>query len=381
MPTSKPTSKRRLTLLAAAATTVAVAAPALAATSVPVTVVGVGGTRQFAVEDVSGAPLTAINLGTGGAQPFRTHVTDSSFVPAALGGNYDVTATLSNLYLKTGSGSTASDYDFNVKVPSSDVAIGFGSNPLGVSGLSLADLPRISVSGTLASCLNLDSTLKSILGLDPLGAVIGTNTALSTLCTTLGVVGSPVAATVDGQLQTLTTTLTDLTAFPTALSGATGGTFTNPSYAAGVGALDTAGAAAATAPATSVPLMKGTTAATLAPALVTNLLNRLNALALPLTTATGSGALTQTSTVVAALQASTTPVLSQLGAVLSGLTAANQSAALNDIFSTVAPLAPVLADLQGVTGSSFAFPVLRATPKTPVPGTYGGTLTVTFVQS
>lgn len=374
-------TKRSLALLVAAATTVAVAAPALADTSVPVTVVGVGGTRQFAVEDVTGAPLTALNLGTGGAQPFRTHVTDSSFVPAALGGNYDVSASLSNLYLKTGSGSSASDYNFNVKVPSSDVAIGFGSNPLAISGLSLADLPKLSISGSLASCLNLDNTLKGILGLSPAGAVLNGNTALSTLCTTLGVLGSPVAATVDGQLQTLTPSLTDLTAFPTALSGATGGTFTNPSYAAGVGALDTAGAAAATSQATSVPLMKGTTAATLAPSLVSDLLGKLTALSSPLTTATGSGALAQTSAVVAALQASTTPVVSQLGAVLVGLSAAQQSSALNDIFTTLTPLAPVLADLQGVTGSSFAFPVLRATPKTPVPGTYAGTLTVTFVQS
>jgi hypothetical protein len=380
-------AKRSLALLVAATTVVAVAAPAFADATVPVTVVGLGGTRQFAVEDVTGAALTAINLGTGGSQPFRTHVTDSSFLPTASGGNYDVTATLSNLYLKTGAGTASTDYNYNVKVPASDVRIGFGSNPLAVSGLSLVDLPKLSLSGAMGTCLSLNATLKSILGLDVLGAVIGSNSALSTLCGTLGLTGSPLAATVDGALQTVTSTLTDLTKLPTALSGATGGTFTKPSYATGVGAFDTAGAAAAAAAgpagtATSVPLMKGVTGAALSPSLVTDLLTQLTSqLTGPLTSATGVGAQTQIASVLSQLTASATPVLSQLGAVLGGLTATNQSTVINSLFTTATPVAPLLADVQGITGSSYAFPVLTATPTTPVPGTYGGTMTVTFVQS
>jgi hypothetical protein len=376
-------AKRSLALLVAATTIVAVAAPALADTSVPVTVVGLGGTRQFAVEDITGSPLSAINLGTGGAQPFRTHVTDSSFLPTATGGNYDVTATLSNLYLKTGAGSTAADYNYNVKVPSSAARIGFGSNPLGVNGLSILDLPKLSLSGTLGSCASLSGPLKSILGLSVLGVVLGSNSALTNLCTTLGAAGAPVTATVDAGLQTVTSTLTDLTKLPTALSGATGGTFTQPSYANGVGAFDTAGAAAAgaTVP-SSVSLMKGVTGSVLDTTFATDLLSQLTGLLTgPLTSATGVNAQTQLASVVSQLQASATPLFSQLGAVLNALSAADQSTLINTIFTTIAPVAPVLADLHGITGSSYAFPVLNATPTTPVAGTYGGTMTVTFVQS
>jgi hypothetical protein len=377
-------AKRSLALLVAA-TSVAVAAPALAATSVPVTVIGLGGTRQFAVEDITGSPLSAINLGTGGAQPFRTHVTDAAFLPTATLGNYDVTATLSNLYLKTGAGSAATDYNFNVKVPSSAAKIGFGSNPLGVNGLSIVDLPKLSLSGTLSSCANLSGPLKTLLGLSSLGVVLGSNTALTNLCSTLGTTGAPVTATVDAALQTVTSTLTDLTKLPTALSGATGGTFTKPSYANGVGAFDTAGAAAAgaTVP-SSVSLMKGVTGSVLDPAFATDLLTTLTGLLTgPLTSATGVDPQTQTqlASVVSQLQSSSTPLFSQLGAVLNTLSAADQSTLINTIVTTVAPLAPVLADLHGISGSSYAFPVLNATPATPVAGTYGGTMTVTFVQS
>lgn len=374
-------AKPVIALLIAGATAVAVAAPALADVSVPVTVVGLGGTRQFAVEDVTGAPLTAINLGTGGSQPFRTHVTDNAFLPSATGGNYDVTATLSNLYLKTGSGSTAADYNFNVKVPSSAARIGFGSNPLAVDGLSVTDLPQLSLAGTLTSCAAGTGPLQSVLGLSALA--VPTNTAVANLCSTIGASSAPVTATVDAALQTVTSTLTDVTKLPTALSGATGGTFTNPSYATGVGALDTAGAAAAagTVP-SSLSLMKGTTASSLDPAFATDLLTRITTLLTgPLTSATGVGIQTQLASVISELQASSTPVLSQLGAVLSTLSAADQSTLINSIFTTVTPVLPVLADVQGVTGSSYAFPVLSATPTTPTAGTYGGTMTVTFVQS
>ena len=371
----------KLAALVAAAAVVAVAAPALAAVSVPVTVVGLGGTRQFAVEDVTGAPLTAINLGTGGSQPFRTHVTDTAFLPSASGGNYDVTATLSNLYLKTGAGSTAADYNFNVKVPSSAAQIGFGSNPLAVTGLSITDLPQLSLAGTLTACTAATGPLQSVLGLSALATL--TNSALANLCSTIGSSSAPVTATVDAALQTITSTLTDVTKLPTALSGATGGTFTNPSYATGVGALDTAGAtAAAGTAATSLSLMKGTTASSLDPAFATDLLTQITALLTgPLTSTTGVGTQTQLASVISELQASSTPVLAQLGALLNTLSAADQSTLINSIFTTVTPVLPVLADVQGVTGSSYAFPILSATPTTPTAGTYGGTMTVTFVQS
>lgn len=368
--------KRRLSLLAAASMAVAVAGPALAATSVPVTIIGVGGTRMFSVEDLSGAPLAGLNLGTGGAQPFRTHVVDSSFVPAATGGNYSVSATLNNLYLQTGTG-----HDFTTKVPSSAVSINFGSNPLSETGLSIADLPKLALSGALANCTNLSGTLKAALGLDSAGNVIGSNLALTTLCATLTTAAplattAPVGATVPAAVQTLTPLLSSVADLPTALSGAIGGTFTNPSYD-GIGAGDTN----VTNPpaATSVPLMTGTTAASLSANLVTALTKALSTAGA--LTATSGPALADTGTVIAQLSGSGNTVTSQLGAVLAQISNANQVSAINEIFQTITKVAPVLADIQGVTGNAYAFPVLKATPRTPTPGTYSGTMTVTFVQS
>ena len=384
---------RALALLVAATTVVSVAAPALADTaSVPVTVVGLGGTRMFAVEDVAGNTLTALNLGTGGSLPFRTRVSDAGLLPTALGGSYDVSAKLSNLYLKTGSGSAQTDYNYNIKVPSSDVRIGFGGAPLSVTGLSLVDAPKVTLTGILDSCATLLGTpIGNLLGLTSgIGGLLQlpANTAVVSLCTTLGGTAKPLTVQVDAGLQTLTSTLTDLTKLPTALSGTTGGTFTKPSFLDGVGAFDTAGAAAAAADVpTSVPLMTGTTAtsalnATFAADLLTNLTAKITAAlgAGSLTSATGANALTALASIISQLQASATPLLSQLGAVLGLLSTADQSALLNAVFTTVTPLTPLIGELQGITGSSYAFPVMTATPHTPVPGTYGGTMTVTFFQ-
>lgn len=371
-------AKRRLTLLAAASMAAVVAAPALAdvTSTVPVTVVGVGGNRMFYVEDLSGNALQGINLGTGGAQPFRTRVADTSFVPLASGGNYDVSATLSNLYLQNGQ-----TYDYTKKVPSSAASINFGSNPLSMQGLSVTDLPKFAISGTLGQCLNLSSTLKSLLGLDALGNVVGTNVALSTLCTTLLTAAlttpAPVGATVPAAVQALTPALTNLADLPTALSGAVGGTFTNPSYD-GIGAGDQVGLANNPPAATAVPLMTGTTAGSLSTALVNQITSLLSTPS-PLAGTTGTP-LADPSTIIAQLSSSASTVTSELGAVLNTISSANQVAAINEIFTTVAKVAPAIGDVQGVTGNSFAFPVLKALPSTPVPGTYSGTMTVTFVQ-
>ena len=104
---------RRVSALTALGVGVAVAAPAFAVTpvctsttvtqciaGVPVTLPSLGGVRQFAVETVSGTELTGLDLGTGGQQPFRTRVTDTAFANLTQG--YSVSATMSNLYLKTG---------------------------------------------------------------------------------------------------------------------------------------------------------------------------------------------------------------------------------------------------------------------------------------
>jgi hypothetical protein len=212
---------------AGAVTATCTGSPATCVAGVPVSVVGLGGTRQFSVEDVKGDELSSLDLGTGGAQPFRTHVTDTGFT--ATGQSYSVSATMTNLYLKTGA-----THNYAVKVPSSDVSINFGSNPLAGKGISVVDLPSLTVAGTLASCANMSAGLKSALGLSALGIPLDlSDLNLTTLCTLLGATGAPVSATVDGVLQTVTPVVSSLTDLPTPLSGALGGTFTNPSFAAG----------------------------------------------------------------------------------------------------------------------------------------------------
>jgi hypothetical protein len=359
-------------LLAAAAPALAVTAtcsgtPATCVAGVPVSVVGLGGTRQFSVQDIQGNDLTALNLGTGGLQPFKTHVADTGFT--GLAQSFSVSATMTNLYLQQGAG-----YDYAVRVPSSDLSIGFGSNPLTGSGISLA-------SGTMASCLNLNSTLQAALGLSALGTVLDpSNLALTTLCTLLGVTGGPIATTVDGVAQTVSPTLTSLTDLPVPLSGATGGTFSNPSFDSGtVGFNDPAKTATA---ATAVPLMSGgpvNLSGGLQSALTTALNNALSGL--PLVNATDTGAKTTVAALVAALSGSANALTASLGTVLSGLSLTNQLTVLTGVLTSTSLVPPVLGDLVSIDGLYDGFPVLHATPTTPVPGTYDGTMTVTFVQS
>jgi hypothetical protein len=373
---------RRLTrpgvALAAATTALALAGPALAA-SVDVTITGLGGTRQFSVEDLSGATLTALDLGTGQPKPFRTHVQDASFLPlSAASDDYTVTATLSNLYLKTG----PSAYNYSVKIPSSALAIDFGSTPLAGSGITLQDLPKLSLTGTLSNCLTLSDTLQGALGLNLITGVPldPGNTALATLCATLLTTQS-LTATVDGVVQDLAPTISSVLDLPSQLGGATGGPFTNASYAAGtVGAGDTTGAAGAPQ-ATAVSLMTGThnLSAGLITALSSALTTALNGLPLVSTAVTPTK--TTLDAVVADLATTGNTLAQQLSAVLATLTDANKATVINGLGLSATPLAPVLADISGITGSYYAFPILTATPNNPVAGTYGGTMTVTFVQS
>lgn len=376
--------RSRLVVLVVAGSLLAAAAPALAVTAtctgtpatcvagVPVSVVGLGGTRQFSVQDIQGNDLTAIALGTGGLQPFKTHVADAGFT--GLAQSFSVSATMTNLYLQQGSG-----YDYAVKVPSSDLAIGFGSNPLAGSGISLADLPKLSVTGTFASCLNLDSTLKAALGLSALGAVLDpSNIALTNLCTLLGLTGGSVATTVDGSLRTLTPVISSLADLPVPLTSGTGGAFTAPSFASGtVGFNDPAKTGTA---ATAVPIMAGgpvSLTSGLTSALTTALNNALSGL--PLVNATDTGTRTTVAALVAALSGSSNALTASLGTVVSGLSLTNQITVLGTLLSSVLP--PSLADIASLDGLYDGYPVLHATPTTPVPGTYGGTMTVTFVQS
>ncbi|MFN2539498.1 MAG: hypothetical protein ABR549_15290 [Mycobacteriales bacterium] len=368
---------RRLTPVLAAAAALSLAAPAFA-DSVSVTLVGAGGTRQFSVEDMLGAPLTALDLGTGSSQPFRVHVRDAAFLPSPGQGGYTVGATMSNLYLKTG----PSSYNYAVKVPSNELSIGFGSNPLSIGGLSLVDLPKLSVTGTLGSCAS------PLTGLTGLASSLGTTVAalspdalaaLTTLCTQIGSSAAPVTTVVDGALQTLSNLVpASLLDAPTALSGATGGTFTNPSYAAGtVGAGDSAGSGAPAA--TSLTLMQGTQ--NMSAGLVALIQSALTSTGVPLVAGSGTALTTVEAITTKLADAGTGTVAGALGQVLQNMSAAQQLSALNGLFHFVGFSAPALSDINAVTGNYYSVPVLKANPRTPVAGTYGGTMTVTFVQS
>lgn len=372
---------RLLGALAATAGLLALGTPALAVTAtcsgtpttcvagVPVSLGAVGGIRQFTVETVSGTDLTSIPLGTGGSYPFRTHVQDTGY--SNLTNGYTVSATMSNLYLQSGA-----THDLAVKVPSSDVSLTYGSSPLSALGLSVADLPKLSVSGTLGSCATLPSAVQSVLGLSALGVVLDpSNLTVVNLCTALGA-GVPIATTVDGALQTLTPTLSSLLDLPTALTGGTPGAFTNPAYAGTVGASDPAASGAPAA--TSLNIMTGTPGMTAG--LTTALTNALNTAlsGVPLVTSNDAGARTTLAALIGQLTGSASSTVSTLGNAVNLLTATQQASLLSTLASSV--VAPQLTDIQAVDGNYYGFPLLHATPTAPVAGTYDGTLTVTFVQ-
>jgi hypothetical protein len=100
----------------------------------------------------------------------------------------------------------------------------------------------------------------------------------------------------------------------------------------------------------------------------------------PLTAANDTGSLAPVADVVAALQASSTASIAALGNAIALLgSAAQESAVVNVLTKTLA--AANLAGIQSLTGSYVAFPSLVSTPSAPAPGTYKGTLTLTFVQT
>lgn len=362
----------RVALAVAATSALALVGPAFAdsTSGVAVSLSSLGGTRQFAVENVSGAPLTAISLGSGGTQPFRTHVTDAGF--ANLSKGYSVAATMSNLYLKTTAG-----HNYAVKIPSSEVSLAYGSAPLSALGLSLPVLPKLSLTGTLASCANLPASVQSALSLSSAGVPVSldpaVNTALAGLCAALGT-GVPVSTTVDSFLKTVVPTLSSVADLPTRLTGATPGSFANADYGVDtVGAAD--GARTGAPAATALPIMTGTPGLT--SVLVTELSSKINAVlgAVPLTALDETKAKTSVAAVVSALSADAATAL--VGNALNTLGASQQIALINTLVASLLP--PTLADIASVSGQYYAFPWLRATPTTPVAGTYDGTLTVTFV--
>ncbi len=368
---------RRRTALAALTTCAltAVAGPALAAGSasdVGVSLVASGGTRQFDVlQPGSDVALTALALGSTGTQAFRTRVKDTSF--QALGSSYSVSASMSNMYLRRGNGT----HEVATKIPSSQLSISQG--PLSADQLAASVLPRLSVTGTLAGCTSLPDEVKTSLGLAPGVTDLTTllvgklTTPVGLLCTALSTVGAPVSGTVDGLVQQVTTTVSDVTKLPNALTNTAGRSFDRADYSRdAVAATDPDATNAPTA--TSVDVMRGAAATALPSQLVAALksavVSKLGSS--DLVSATDTGAVTTVARALDTVTSSTTRGL------ISALTTAQQAALLNTLPKTV--LDPTLATVKDLTSSYYAAPALSADRSAPVAGTYDGTLTLTFVQ-
>lgn len=365
----------RATLALTIASGLAASGPALATTSLHGTTVNMNtslGSRQFYVEDLAGNDLTNISIPRSGGQPFRVRVADNVFSNVTQ--NYQLSATMNNLYLSNGSGG----YTWGTQVPSSALSIGFGANPLNAAGVSFSLTPLYSITGTVASCSTLVATVPAL-------SSLLTNPASGALCTLLSTGGQTVSSTdtsaVSGFVRTITPTVSNLaTDLPVQLTGAVGGPFTNPDYVNGIGAGDTTKPSSPPA-ATSVSLMTGT--AGLSSQLITAITSQLpspTATAVTSATDAASAALVPLANAINGLTSSANSTVAQLGQDISALNNASQeSAIINQLTASLVPLA--LNQLDALTGSYVSFPVLQANAAVPQSGSYSGTMTVTFVQT
>jgi hypothetical protein len=101
----------------------------------------------------------------------------------------------------------------------------------------------------------------------------------------------------------------------------------------------------------------------------------------PLVAGSGAAATTAESITTKLATAGIGTVSAALGQALQAMASPDQLTAINTLFHLTGVLTPLLADIHAVTGNYYSVPVLTANPRTPVAGTYGGTMTVTFVQS
>jgi hypothetical protein len=372
-------SKKPLALLVTGCTLAAVAAPALAdagSSSVGVSFVTADTTRQFSVTKVDGTALNDFTFGSDLAQPFRTTVRDVNRLLNSNG--YQVSATMTNLYLKTATG-----HDFTTFIPSRDLGLSFASPLTGTAHLPIS--PRVLLTGALGTCADADVAAAlgfasvSALTTALLGLLTPALTIVQNVCTQLATAPAVnTIATAASQLVDLAaSTAAGLANLPFALTGSLqGGTFANPSYA-GVGAGDPS-------PTNLVPtsklIMKGTsllgTGADLTgllASLTTQLGTQLGGL--PLLSSTGAPALLTLAQAESALS-SVQPLLNN---ALSALPAAQATTLLNKLTATLQAVTGL--DLSSVTDASDGYPVLTAAPVASKAGQYDGTMVVDFIET
>ncbi len=359
------------------------------ATPVDVTASANAGSRQFFVEDLAGAALTKLELGTSGqGQPFQTRVKDDNFT--STNARFTASAEMTNLY-KTGPTGTL---DYATKVASEKLSVDFAGVPTDVSGVSLGAVPRISYAGLLPKCNELSGLLagtgSSLLSgtgglLDLVLGPLGLSSAAAPLCNALGgaTATSPVPVqTVDGVLVALSEKVIEpalgvAAQLPLGVTGSTeSGNFAVPSFL-GPGVKDPGKGGIAT----TRKLLAGTPNGSLdLDTLVSPLIDGL-----PLVPAIpgGTGALTSVSAVVAALRNSATPAVGTVGTTLAGLSALEQTKILGGLDPLAGTPVATLANtvLQRISGTYRSFPRLTADLSGAPTGTYTGTMTVTFVQN
>ena len=198
------------------------AVPAHAA-SVPVTFTTSAGCttcRTLVLTNTDGSALSGLNLSSG-AGGFLASVSDTGIDPAALG-NFDVEATMTNLYKETGTSSFDCSGAAGTSIPSSDVRLNSLPGQFDASGLGASLQPVFQITGTL-SLPSAVATALSTAGITPV-----LNPTIS------GVTGQSLTSLTQSQLAG-GSTVTDLigpilegATLPLNLSATAGGPFTNP---------------------------------------------------------------------------------------------------------------------------------------------------------
>jgi hypothetical protein len=374
-------AKTRLSLLLAAGTALAVAAPLLTTPAfadpalVGVSFTTTDGTRQFKVTKVDGTTaLSSFSFGSDMTQPFRTTVADTNRMVNSSG--YQVNATMTNLYLKTANG-----YDYTTFIPASAMSLKYGSNPLAGTA-TLPVKPKVLLSGgagALGTCA--DSAVANLLGI--VGSILSLlDPVLKGVCDQLSAVSStPINTVLPLVDQVLSGVPLGLGELPFALSGAQqGGTFDNPSFQGPIASLDPAKNATA---ATSKRIMGGAplVGGTLDPsALLTKLTSTLQGVVNGLPVIAGLPVIGSTVKVtVDQVRTALSSTLPNLASALGKLTDDKQLGLLNKLTATLQSVVPL--DLSTVTGSYDAFPILAAAPSVSKAGTYEGTMVVDFFES
>lgn len=373
---SRSLARRTIVLTAAAACLGTAALPALAATSdqTKVTYVVADGTRQFKVTELDGStPLADFQFDTTLRKPFRTIVNDVN--RPLLSQGYQVNASMTNLYLKEGSGHSWTEF-----IPSKNLALAYESSLAGTSTLPV--LPRVNLAGTIGTCA--DQAVADALGItkltsplpllsDPLFTAL--SPLMQTVCTELGqatVAARTVDVTAHGTTEMITAPLS-LSNLPFTLTGGEGGRFTSPSYQGTIASGDPSKSGTAT----SKRIMTGSPLATTGDlSLLFDALTAVLATRVSPNLVGGAGSADVTlQGALAAISAENAP----LASTISRLTVVDQLDLVKLLARTLVDVD--LTALTTVTGQYDAYPVLQTREYAAKAGTYEGTLIVDFFET